>query len=55
MATVLVIIQLWGGGLFSEIIRVRNIASHFLALGPRFFMNSGWMLSYPGALPHFMF
>ena len=33
MATVLVIIQL-SGRFFSEIIRVRNIASHFLALGP---------------------
>ena len=54
MATVLVILQLLGR-FFSEIIRVRNIASYFLALGPRFFRNSGWMLSYPGALPHFMF
>ena len=37
------------------IFRVRNIASHFLALGPRFVRNSGWMLSYHGALLHFMF
>ena len=43
------------GRFFSEIIRVRDIASHSLALGPRFFRNSGWMLSYPGAFPHVMF
>ena len=54
MATVLVILQLLGR-FFSEIIRVRNIASRFLALGPTSFRNSVWMLSYPGALPHFMF
>ena len=54
MATVFAILQLLGR-FFSEIIHVRNIDSHFLALGPRFFGNSGWMLSYPGALPHFMF
>ena len=53
MATVYVILQLLGR-FFFEIIRVRNIASHSLALGPRFFRNSGWMFSYPGALPHFM-
>ena len=46
MATVFVILQLLGR-FFSEIIRVRNIASHSLAPGPRFFRNSGWMLSYP--------
>ena len=54
MATVFAIIQLLRR-FFSEIICVRNIASHFLALGQRFLKNSGWMLSYPGALPHFMF
>jgi len=29
-------------------------ASHFKPEGPRFLINSGWMLSGPGALPHFM-
>ena len=54
MATVFEILQLLGR-FFSEIIRVRNIASHLLAHGLRFFSNSGWMLSYAEALPHFMF
>ena len=39
------------------VIRVRNIASHSLALGLRFFRNSGVDVgpSYPGAVQHFMF
>ena len=54
MTTVFVILQLLGR-FFSEIIRVRNIGSHFLAIGSRFVQGFGVDVVVSRALPHYMF